>query len=100
MVNEFRPQFQHSLQQLTMPTNVPINPKIDNLKNAETWPVKFSISFLIFNFKRVYLFCLPSDFSDLSIKIQVRLYFIQNQNKFENQTIGFCSIVYQTSGVF
>ena len=49
--------------------------------------------------KRVYLSGPLSDFNDLSIKIKVGTCFIQNQRKFENQTIGFCSTVYQTSGV-
>ena len=79
-----------------MPTNVPINQKIDNLKYAEIWPAKF----LMFNFKRIYLFCPSSDFNDLGIKTQVRSCFIVNKKNFENQTIGFCSIVCQTSGAF
>ena len=48
-----------------MPTNVSTNPKIDKLKNAEIWPVKF----LKFNFKRVNLSCSSSDFDDLGVKI-------------------------------
>ena len=59
-------QFWHLLQWLTMPTNVPTNRKIDNLKNAEIWPIKF----LMFWSKIVYLSCLSSDFNDLGIKIQ------------------------------
>ena len=40
-----------SLVTLTMTANVPTNRKIDNLDNAEMWPVKF----LMFSLKTVYL---------------------------------------------
>ena len=79
-----------------MPTNVLTNRKTDNLKNAEIWPVKF----LMFKFKRLYLSCPSSNFNDLGIKIDIRLCFIQNQRKFEDQTVGFYSIVHQTPGTF
>ena len=86
----------HPLQQLTMLTSVPTNRRNDNLKNTEILPVNF----LMFNFKRVYLSCPSSDFNNLGTTIQVRSCFIQNQRNFENQTMGFCSIVYKTSDVF
>ena len=44
----------------------------------------------MFNFKRAN----PPDSQNLS-----ELCFIQSQRNFENQTVGFCSVVYQTSGV-
>ena len=74
-----------------MSTNVPVNRKIDNLENSEIWPVKF----LMFSSS-----CPSSDFNDFGIKISVRSWFTQNKRNSENPTIGFCSIVYQTSAVF
>ena len=49
----------------------------------------------------MYLSRPSSDFNDLGIKVsEVRFYFIQNPRNFEDQTIGFCFIVYHKSGVF
>ena len=48
-----------------MPTNVPTKRKIDNLKNAEIWPVNF----FVFNFKRAHLSCPSPDFNDLGIRM-------------------------------
>ena len=56
-----------------MPTNVPTSWEIDNVKNAEIWPVKF----LMFYVKRVYLSCPSSDFNDQNISSGCALFKIK-----------------------